>query len=349
MRLSLIAEVCHCDMRKILNEMQLFHFADSCRLPSMTKIDIHSFGLWPTTTEFSPPSCTVEDRPLILDIAPKIIPKERHTLITITGKSFSSTAALSIGGKVCSNYRIISPTEIIAICPPCAIPTGVSEKLIYQDDFKKHIDCMTCKYLEVIVSKKCVNGILLDSSSLLGIDSETKNWNIEYDIPLRDDFGKENASKADFMRKWKARTERQKKAVNENGSLLSSDEEEEYEKKRITHKFNHVVQGNKEGASTLENECEIEDVDPQTMLNMAIAGMDVFVGSPNQLSRSASHATLPQEVDRLVDELCLLSDATIILEDCLSELAIPPLAGSVEGFGSDALETFSSKDSDHHH
>lgn len=343
MRLTLIAEVCHCDMRKILNEMQLFHFADSRRQPSMTKIDIHSFGLWPTTTttttEFSPPSCIVQDRPLILEIEPKIIPRGKHTLITITGKNFSSAAALSIGGKVCINYRIISPTEIIAICPPCVIPTGVSEKLIYQDDYKKHIDCMTCKYLEVIVRKKCANGILLDSSSLLGIDSVTTNWNIEYDIPLRDDFGKENASKEDFIRKWKARSERQKKTAIENDGLLSSDEE--FENERITHTSNHVVHDNEErDESTLENQCEMENIDPQTMLDTAIAGMDRFEASPNALSRSVSHRSL-QEVDRLVDELCLLSDAAL-LEDCLSTLAIPPLAGSVEGFGSDSL---SSKDS----
>lgn len=343
MRLTLIAEVCHCDMRKILNEMQLFHFADSRRQPSMTKIDIHSFGLWPTTTtaEFSHPSCTVEDRPLILKIEPKIIPKGKPTLISITGKNFSSTAAISIGGKVCSNYRIISPTEIIAICPPCSIPTGVSENLIYQDDYKKHIDCMTCKYLEVVVSKKCANGILLDSSSLLGIDSVTTNWNIEYDITLRDDFGKENASKEDFIRKWKARSERQKKTAIGKDDLLSSDEEEEFENERITHTSNHVVHDNEEkDESTLDNECEMEDIDPQTMLDTAIAGMDIFEGSPNPSSRSAGHESL-QKIDRLVDELCLLSDAAL-LEDSLSTLAIPLLAGSVEGFGSDSI---SSKDS----
>jgi hypothetical protein len=344
-RLALIAEVCHCDMRKVLNEMQLFHFADSRRQPSMTKYDIHNFGLWPTPTtttmEFSFPSCRVEDRPLILEIEPKIIPRGKHTLITITGKNFSSTATLVIGRKLCSNYRIISPTEIIAICPPCMLPTGVSEKLIYQDDYKKHIDCMTCKYLEVVVRKKCANGILLDSSSLLGIDSVTPNWNIEYDIPLRDDFGKENASKEDFIRKWKARSERQKKTAIRNDVLLSSDEEEEFENERITQSSTLVDHNNEErDESTLENECEMEDIDPQTMLDTAIAGMDIFEASPNTLSCSSSHESL-QEVDRLVDELCLLSDAAL-LEDSLSTLAIPPLAGPVEGFGSDAL---SSKDS----
>jgi hypothetical protein len=200
---------------------------------------------------------------------------------------------------------------------------------------------MTCKYLEVVVRKKCANGILLDSSSLLGIDSVTPNWNIEYDIPLRDDFGKENASKEDFIRKWKARSERQKKTAIGNDVLLSSNEEEEFENERIIQSSNLVIHNNEErDESTLENECEMEDIDPQTMLDTAIAGMDIFESSPNTLSRSASHESL-QEVDRLVDELCLLSDAAL-LEDSLSTLAIPPLAGPVEGFGSDAL---SSKDS----
>ncbi len=55
-RLNLIAEVCQCDLRKILNEMQLFHFAKSKQSSSSAKIDMDNLGftqLWAMFTYFS--------------------------------------------------------------------------------------------------------------------------------------------------------------------------------------------------------------------------------------------------------------------------------------------------------
>ena len=353
-RLSLIAEVCKCDMRKILNEMQLFHFAKSRRHSRTAKIDKNTFGLQ-LNRGCSSPQGSVDDRPLILNMEPKIIPKDRHTLIRITGENFSSVAFpgqhgkaghanLFIGGNECSHYRIVSATEIFAICPPCAIPKGVSEKAIYQDVFAKNIDCLTCKFLEVAVRKKCANGLVLHSSSLLGLKNDdspaSKKWNIEYDIPLRDDAWREYVSREDLISKLKSRKQAQGNAADEKGFLVLSDEEE-FEKEPAPPESNIQVQCNEGGELSLEIECEREDVDlPQAMLDAAIAGMGAFEKTFTLRLSSDVHQTTLVDFNHFADEFGLLSDA-IMLEDAFSTLAIPSLAGSVEGFGSDALESAS--------
>jgi hypothetical protein len=352
-RLSLIAEVCKCDMRKILNEMQLFNFTKSRRHSRTTRIDTNTFGLQ-LNRGCSTPHGSVDDRPLILNMEPKFIPKDRHTLIRITGENFSSVAfpgqhgkagssTLHIGGNECSHYRIVSATEIFAICQPCAIPKGVTEKAIYQDDFAKNIDCLTCKFLEVAVRKKCANGLVLHSSSLLGLENDdspaSKKWNIEYDIPLRDDAWREYVSREDLIRKLKSRKEAQGNAANGKGVLVFSDEEE-FENEPAPQESNVQVQFNEGGEQSLEIECERDDVDPQAMLDAAIAGMEESEKtSMIRLSSDVDLVTLV-EFNHFADEVRLLSDA-IMLEDAFSTLAIPSLAGSVEGFGSDFLESAS--------
>jgi hypothetical protein len=76
------------------------------------------------------------------------------------------------------------------------------------------------------------------------------------------------------------------------------------------------------------------------MLDAAIAGMEESEKtSMIRLSSDIDLVTLV-EFNHFADEVRLLSDA-IMLEDAFSTLAIPSLAGSVEGFGSDFLESAS--------
>ncbi len=355
-RLSSIAEVCQCDLRKIVNEMHLFHFAESRQHARTARVDMNNFEIQ-RVMECSTPLGAVDDRPIIVSIEPKIIPKDRHTLITITGKNFSSatfptqrwkagSASLFIGDKECSHFRIVSATEIIAVCPPCTIPKGVSEKAIYQDDFSKNIDCLTCKFLEVSVRKKCANGLVLQSDSRLGVGSNdcpaSKNWNIEYDIPLRDDAWGEYVSKEDFIRKSKSQKVAQERAAIENDSLMLSFDEEVSEEKTVPHARNFQVQRNEGDDATMESECEMVVVSPQTMLDAAIATIEACDEASELTPPPDVHCKNLVELNQLADELGLLSDA-ILLEDSLSTLAIPSLSGSVEGFGSDALETSSTE------
>jgi hypothetical protein len=62
------------------------------------------------------------------------------------------------------------------------------------------------------------------------------------------------------------------------------------------------------------------------------------------LISSGACQSLFSEVNNLAEDLSRLSDA-IVLEEAFTNLAIPSLAGSVEGFGFDTLESLSCIDS----
>lgn len=355
-RLSLIAEACQCDMRKILNEMQLFHFAKSQQ--SNVKLDMDNFGLQPDDTACSTSQTMVEeDIPLVLSVEPQLVPRDRHTLITITGKGFSSTSfplqpsvvkpsILLIGGKECQHFRAISDTKIVAVCPPCTIPEGVSEKAIYEAEGSRHIDCLTCKFVDVIVRKKCSNGLLLDSSSCL----DSKIWNIEYDIPLRDDCHEEKASKEDFIRKLNAQKLAQKKMAEENDGLMSSDEEEFDDKRDTPPSFSSSSdddQDENENGDTKMDDTpqktseELKDLDPEILLEEALDVLESDESLTNEATLSTEvHRISLLDVNQIADELERLSDA-VLFEDSFTSLAIPSLSGSVEGFGFNATDSSS--------
>ena len=381
-RLSLIAEVCQCDVRKILNTMQLFQFAKSQTSSSNVKVDMNNFGLQPDANCSSNMSNMVveDDRPLVSNVEPKLVPRDKHTLITITGKGFSSTSfpaqssdmveptVVFIGGKECSHFRVVSDTQIIAVCPPCVIPRGVSNDIRYEEEGSKNIDCLTCKFAEIVVYKKSSNGLLLDSSSHLGaFGTKSNGSNVEYDIKLRDDDWEARASKDDLARRLNAQKKAQKNMADDNDGLSSSDDEEfdakpGPKKKEIeseSEEDDNPLDDRKPGTETSPTEKveddhdskeseteELTDIDPQTLLDEAIAKLDCH---SKELSREAAVPTdanpMPLvDVNNFADELARLSDA-ILIEDSLSSLAIPSLSGAVEGFGSHAINpSYSSTD-----
>eukprot|EP00579_Thalassiosira_antarctica_P012025 CAMPEP_0201922538 /NCGR_PEP_ID=MMETSP0903-20130614/10548_1 /ASSEMBLY_ACC=CAM_ASM_000552 /TAXON_ID=420261 /ORGANISM="Thalassiosira antarctica, Strain CCMP982" /LENGTH=1589 /DNA_ID=CAMNT_0048459697 /DNA_START=141 /DNA_END=4910 /DNA_ORIENTATION=+ len=377
-RLSLVAEVCQCDIRKIMNKMQLFHFAESrrsCRSSgSNARIDMDNFGLLPNNPSPSNGVVLVEDRPSILSVEPKLVPRDGHTLITITGTNFSQTAFpsqqckvveptnLFIGGEQCRHFRVVSDDTIVAVCPPCVLPKGVSEGAICEDELTKNIDCLTCKFVEVVVRKKCSNGLVLDSSSCIGLEKKdgtkpiTRCWSVEYDIPLRDSvWEQKKLSRDEFIRKSKfqQRRAREKMAENEDDGFLSSSEEE-FEKKPAAMP---ALQGEEDQGQherddvekmedlPQEKEPEVKDIDPQVMLDEAISGMILCEKGPsNKAVLSLEDHSMPLlQINRFAEELERLSDA-MFLEDSFTTLGIPSISGSVEGFGSHTIESSSTAD-----
>jgi len=371
-RLSLIAEVCHCDMRKILNTMQLF--AKSQASSNNAKVDMNNFGLQPNANCSSNMSYVVieEDRPLVSNVEPKLVPRDKHTLITITGKGFSSTsfpaqssemvepANVFIGGKECSHFRVVSDTHIIAVCPPCVIPRGVSKDIRYEIEGSKNIDCLTCKFAEIVVYKKSSNGLLLDSNSHLGaFGTKSNSWNVEYDIQLRDDDWEARASKDDLARRLNAQKKAQKNMADNNDGLMSSSDEEEFdansgpktkviesESEEDDQPLDDINQETVTSTEKMEDkhdnkesETEDKDVDPQTLLDEAIAKVECHSKEPSREALKPTDANpLPLiDVNNFADELARLSDA-ILIEDSISSLAIPSLSGAVEGFGSHAID-----------
>lgn len=188
-RLSAFAEFFHCDLRKIFNEMQLFC---SCagwldprgdRLVELTKFD--------PLTSLNEARTQFEDLPIIRSITPRIVSRENHTLVTIQGEHFlpldlpKERTELFIGGKKCSHFEVICAEKIVAVCPPCELPEGVSNDAIYEDALG--VDCLSAKYARVLVRRRSSNGLVLASSSVFDLGQQTDlslprstQWNIEY-------------------------------------------------------------------------------------------------------------------------------------------------------------------------
>lgn len=357
-RLSLIAESCKCDMRLLLNEMQMFQFAKSSKHTSeRVSTDMDDFGLHPKVECSELASSTVDDRPEILGVEPRLLRKDIHTLITITGRHFSTTVfpsqcdkvepvQLLIAGEECRHFRVISEEKILAICPPCVFPKDVSdETAIYEDT--KNVDCLTSIFAPVVVRKRCSNGLVLDSISRIGLESNDPGGisNIEYDIPIRETVFDQKMSRDDFIRKAKAQKEARERMANESEGFMSSEEDEfEKESDRLVHNDNEEKH-EPENDQTMDEPCEekeeIKILNPQDILDEAVAGLDLC----------DTHAVLPTEdspvksenINCFADELACLSDA-VLLEDSFTVLAIPLLSGAVEGFGSHAFDSSSGAD-----
>ena len=349
-RLELIAEICKCDMRKILNTMQIFRHAKSQKRSSKGLNDTNIFELLPTMHCSSALSTVVADRPLILSVEPRLVLRDKHTVITISGENFATASTnLFIGGRVCNHFRIVDDNKIIAVCPPCVIPDGVTNDAIYEDELSRNIDCLTCKYVDVVVSKKCANGLILhSSSSLAGTNSpESESWTLEYDMPLRDGIWEIKTTREDFIRKLKAQKLKQTNMARENDDGLMSSDEEEFDDNTNLAESNMTRQNIDDGEKrSTDFESNNDFVDPQALLDEATVDME-FAGeliSTKPMASSETSQTPFGDINTLAEDLRRLSDA-ILMEDAFTDLAIPALAGSVEGFGFDTIESLNSIDS----
>ena len=77
---------------------------------------------------------------------------------------------LFIEGEQCRHFCVVSDNTIVDVCPHCDLTKakGVSDGAIYEDELTKNIDYLTCKFVKVVVHKKCSNGLILDSSLCIG-------------------------------------------------------------------------------------------------------------------------------------------------------------------------------------
>jgi hypothetical protein len=326
--LSLIAESYECDLRKILNEMQLFRYETT----HSGYVDIQQVNLALSKPNAPVSSVINEDCPVILDIQPRILPRDRHTVLTIQGRNLFQSELL-IGDKLCEHFAVVSDTKVIAVCPPCVLPDGVTRDAIYEHD--QHLDCLSGKFAEVVLRKKCPNsGLVLDTKT--SSNSRT-NWNVEYDIPLRESKFDQQMSRQAFIRESKAKMKRQQQNTSDEG-FMSSDEEFE--------KIDHCeVPPAKVEIMEKENlEIETTDADPQALLNDALSNVDFAPFSPSQEKLMASGETLQRsalELSSFANDLARFSDAAL-LESSFS-LHVPRISGAVEGFGPHLFDSESSE------
>eukprot|EP00804_Cyclotella_cryptica_P028267 CCRYP_014617-RB/>CCRYP_014617-RB protein AED:0.01 eAED:0.01 QI:194/1/1/1/0.66/0.25/4/3104/1025 len=344
--LSLIAEYFQCDIRKIVNEMQLFHVSTANQSPSTEVVVFPRHRKAKPTDSITDANFEEElDRPVILNIDPLVIPRDRHTLITIQGKNFQRTesATLYLGGKICHHFRVVSDSKILAVCPPLRVPDGVSSGLKYNKSSRDHvIYCLSSKFVEVAVRKRCSNGLVLDSTSCL--PPHQSNWIVEYDVLLECSLLEQKLLEKECKRKAKAQRRRLKKAAEDG--FLSSDDEFEFEgdtsnsghqiNKAIADDLSDIELGDK--ASEVSDSIPKQDVDPQVLLNEALSDSMVVDQSTDECIDTTNHldcSSTLNELHTFAEEFGRLSDVAF-LDDAL--LGIPMLAGAVEGIGSQAID-----------
>lgn len=352
--LTLIAETFECDLRKILNEMQMFRHETT----QLEHSAIQQVNLAPSELDTTSTSTMSDNFPDILDIKPRIVPRDRHTVLEITGKNLFQSE-LSIGGKLCKHFAVVSDSTIIAVCPPCSFPNGVTRDAIYENN--QDLDCLSSKFAEVVLRKRCRNsGLVLGSKA----DSRScTNWNIEYDIPLRESKFEQQMSRQAFIRESKARVKRQQNQKKSDEGFMSS--EEEFEKNDFSESFeaaedvtasetaSEEATATEETASEVvvteeeqaEEEAQLEetDADAETLLNEALSKVDITPIPPSKMEIVASRESLEQsaiDLCSLASDLACFSDASLF-ESSFS-LHVPPISGAVEGFGQHLFDTESS-------
>jgi DNA polymerase III delta prime subunit len=143
-RLAMIAEVCHCDVRRIIHELQLFAttYANLDRGALPCKTDDESLESFPKQANL-----VVQAQPKITSIQPSSISARKFSVITIKGENFLSLMArrsshsaastevnaemqdkdldIQIGDQACPKVRIVDDSTIFALCPPCRLPSSV--------------------------------------------------------------------------------------------------------------------------------------------------------------------------------------------------------------------------------
>jgi hypothetical protein len=114
--LERVASLCHCDLRKMAHELELFSYShvsrSSCNHPDWLS-DKPSHGRL---------------RPVVLDVAPRGVRSTEHALLTITGTNFLTLAEppdiagylvdVFVGEELCPQGRIMDDSTILAVCPP---------------------------------------------------------------------------------------------------------------------------------------------------------------------------------------------------------------------------------------
>lgn len=339
--LSFVAEYFQCDVRRILNEMQLYSSMTHSACSSNRGIDIipRSFR-----AKEIPDNDIEDERPMIHSIDPIKIPRECHSLITIKGTHFHH-ATLYLGGEICPHFSVVNDSTILAVCPPLNIPDGVFEGLVYKNSIflDNQIKCYSSKFVDVVVRRRCSNGRVFDSSSYL--NSQRFNWNIQYDASMELTMLDQKIlmNKEEFISRAKAQ---RKKLENEaNNGFLSSGEEMEFEDdtlqrpgvKRI---IDDSSSDEEAGRDYVDDKCvaqpKVMDEDPHTLLEAALSEVTIEQPSKEVNQTKITDCLITQtELDLFAQELNRMSDVAF-LEDTL--LSLPLLSGAVEGLGSQSID-----------
>ena len=228
-----IAEICNCDLRRMMHELQLFSAANKMLKDRSISNSIRTFGERTRQRTMTRPS-VVQKLPRIESIHPATIPATEYSVITITGINFSSRMKgrhgsqdeamddnndieVLVGGRKCPKAFSVNQNTMVALCPPCVIPDSVdSGTFLYHDSGRKSLTTRFAPVEVRLTGLGCVGvaGRSIHSDDFFGdagVCSST-NSSVIYDFDGRfDQFGAAPSVQAshdklleDGMQHWKA-------------------------------------------------------------------------------------------------------------------------------------------------
>ncbi|GKY94729.1 hypothetical protein MPSEU_000438300 [Mayamaea pseudoterrestris] len=154
--ISLIADLCNSDLRRIAHELQLF--ATQPLLPTLTK------EMMPRLAETSQTATYVTPHPQILAIEPRGVRFDRYELLTITGTGFLGLAVppnhegggykvdVYIGDCPCPVARIMNDSTILAVSAPIPLPRNFRHTSRFHDEEYQAITISSTTRLGVVSS-----------------------------------------------------------------------------------------------------------------------------------------------------------------------------------------------------
>ena len=360
-----IAELCSCDLRSILNAMQLHCHGSSplsavgkrtcCREKKGYTNDTDRCQKKKRAEDASPMMNPCFNAPEILQpIFPSVVDGVSHSVLTIRGRNFVGTnewvgMEVLIGDRSSPSLRVIDDTTILAISPPCVLPKGVDSSGIFETTFEP---CVTSRYLPIVVKGVTKSGLVARSDSAF-VSAPGKHWNVAYFFP-------ESQGRLEDMCNKREEGRDQKRLED----AFSSDDEDfavprSARGRNDEGKGRAASLGQKALASVASMASENkslavahDDVDIASLLEKASRGVVMDVkkcGSEhnNRWEEKVKVKDAGSEVDdreiillelqEIVKELKNSSDA-VLLEKGLCSIAMPLPSGAIRGFASDFID-----------
>jgi DNA polymerase III delta prime subunit len=131
-RLAWMAQVLECDLRRLLQELQFF---------AHDRSDPHAWNKHTIQEEEESMDWTSSipkiSRPKLDSIEPVTVSSDKYSIITLKGENFQALANLCptqggefslqvrVASQVCPKICLVDDKTILALCPPCAVPSTV--------------------------------------------------------------------------------------------------------------------------------------------------------------------------------------------------------------------------------
>ena len=364
-----IAELCSCDLRSILNTMQL-HCHGSSPLSAVGKMpycrekngctmdqpyDTDHCQKKKRMEDASPMMYPCLNAPEILQpISPSVVDGVSHSVLTIRGRNFVGTnewvgMEVLIGDRSSPSLRVIDDTTILAISPPCVLPKGVDSSGIFETTFEP---CVTSRYLPIVVKGVTKSGLVARSDSAF-VSAPGKHWNVAYSFPESQGRLEDMCNKREEARDRK-RPEETFSSDDEDFAVPISARGKGDEGKGRAANLGQKAFANVASLAS-ENKSRVaahDDVDIASLLEKASRGVVMDVekcGSEHNNgweekvkvkdagSEVDDREIILLELQEIVKELKNSSDA-VLLERSLCSIAMPVPSGAVRGFASDFID-----------